>query len=171
MISEKMLDLLNTQLRMELDAAYYYMAAAAWCENNDWSGAAHFMRLQSREENEHAMKLFDYMLERKAQVSLQAIEAPHAEYDSLLAAMRDALEHEQAVTKSVYSLLDQAYADRDYMTVNLLNWFVGEQAEEESLMDGFVVQLERAGDSLAAQLLIDRDLGARSAGAGETALG
>jgi len=162
MISEKMLDLLNTQLRMELDAGYYYLATAAWCENHDWNGAAHFMRLQFQEETQHAMKLFDYMLERKAQVRLEAIDAPHADYNSLLDAFRDALEHERAVTRSVYTLLDQAYADRDYMMVNLLNWFVGEQAEEELLMDGFVVQLERAGDSLAGQMLIDRDLSARS---------
>jgi ferritin len=163
MISEKMLDLLNTQLRKELNAAYYYLAAAAWCEDHDWNGAAHFMRLQSREETQHAMKLFDYMLERKATVRFETIDAPQADFTSLLEAFRDALEHEQAVTKSVYTLLDQAYADRDYMTVNLLNWFVGEQAEEESMMDGFVVQLERAGDSLAGLMLIDRDLGARSA--------
>jgi len=162
MISEKMLELLNTQLRKELDAAYYYMAMAAWCDSNDWFGAAHFMRLQSQEEIEHAAKFFDYMLERKAQVKFESIEAPRGDFKMLLEVFREAMEHEQAVTKSVYQLLDQAYSDRDYMTVNLLNWFVTEQAEEEALMDRYVVQLERAGDSLAGQMLIDRELGSRS---------
>src|SRR3712207_7461693 len=45
-------------------------------------GFAHWMRAQSREEMEHAMKFYDFILDRSGHVVLQAIDQPVVEFGS-----------------------------------------------------------------------------------------
>lgn len=161
MLSKEMLKKLNLQFRYELEASYSYLAMAAWCEGENWTGAAKFFRIQSQEETGHAMKLLDYMLDRKALVKFEPLTAPDTRFASLLTVFEKALQQEQQVTQSINSLLDVAYKDRDYATVNLLNWFAGEQTEEEATMDRYVSRLKLVGDLASGLLFLDAELGNR----------
>ena len=49
---------------------------AAYCEQENFTGCAQWHRMQSQEENGHAMRLFDYVLARQGKVALTAIAAP-----------------------------------------------------------------------------------------------
>ncbi len=53
---------------------------AAQFESQSYDGFAHWMRLQAREELEHAMRLFDYVNRRGGRVVLQEIPCPPEEY-------------------------------------------------------------------------------------------
>ena len=65
---------INRQINSELSASYSYLAMSAWCEGQKFTGAARWLRLQSQEENMHAMKLFDFILARDAKVDLKPLE-------------------------------------------------------------------------------------------------
>jgi ferritin len=54
----------NDQIQLEFSSAYVYLAMAAWCDAHDLAGFARWMRAQAREETEHALKFFDFVLER-----------------------------------------------------------------------------------------------------------
>jgi ferritin len=135
--------------------------SAHFAEQN-FDGFAGWMRLQSQEETVHAMKLFDYVLERGGHVELGAVAAPTKKFGSPLKIFETALAHEKKITGMIHALYDLARKTRDYATENQLNWFVTEQVEEEDNAGRAVEQLKRAGDNMSALLMLDQRFGARS---------
>lgn len=155
---------LNNQIQKEFHSAYIYLSMSAYFEAENLPGAAHWMRHQAEEEQEHAMKIFDFIHDRGGRVTLQAIDAPPATFASPLAVFEAAYAHEQKVTKSIHDLYALAVKEGDYPTHVMLQWFIDEQVEEEKNASAIVAQLHMVGDSPAALFMIDRQLAARSDG-------
>jgi ferritin len=78
-ISEKLAGAINDQINYELYSGYIYLAMAAWFEEQNLNGMAHWMKVKAGEEYEHAMKLWDHVVDRGGRVLLKAVEAPKAE--------------------------------------------------------------------------------------------
>lgn len=162
-MNEKVQQALNEQIGLELESAYAYLAMSAHLDNRNFEGFSAWMRLQAQEELGHAMRLFDYMLERGCAVSLPAIEAPTDKLDSPLEIFETALEHEEKVTASIHALYDLAREHKDYATELQLQWFVTEQVEEEATASLAVEKLRRAGSDQPALLMLDAEFGERQA--------
>lgn len=163
MISETVQDAMNQQLKSELYSAYVYLSMAAYFEAANLPGFAHWMRVQSQEELEHAMKFYDFINDRNGRVVLQAIDQPPIEFESPLEIFERALAHEQQVTAAINQLYDQAVQEQDYATQAFLHWFVTEQVEEEKTATQIVETLKMVGDRGEALFLLDRELGGRQA--------
>lgn len=157
-------DAINEQINHEFYAAYLYLAMAAHFEAESMDGFGQWMRMQAREEVEHAMRLFDYLLRRGEGVELEAVAKPGASFDSPLTIFRQALEHEKKVTGLINDLYELAVEQNDYPTQLELQWFIDEQVEEEDSVGRVVEQIEMAGDSRAALLMLDQRLGSRTEG-------
>ena len=140
-----------------------YLSMSAHFEAANLSGFAHWMRVQSREELNHAMKFFGYMQDQGCPVTLKAIAQPPTQFGSPLAIFQQVLEHEQKVTSLIHGIYDLAVKESDYATQNLLQWFVNEQVEEEKNATQIVEELKLVGDSGASLFLVDRQLAARGA--------
>jgi ferritin len=150
---------LNDQMNLEFASAHLYLAMAAHMDARNLVGSATWMRMQAQEETEHAMRFFDHILDRGGRVRLGTIEAPPEEFGSPLEAFSRALEHERKVSAAILELSKQA----DRTTQVFLEWFITEQVEEERTVEQIVGSMELAGDSGAALLILDRELGARTA--------
>ena len=70
-IDAKMEKALNGQIRAELESAYLYLSMASWLDANDLPGCAHWMKKQAAEEQEHAMKIYGYVVSRGGRVVLE----------------------------------------------------------------------------------------------------
>ena len=154
-------DALNRQVTAELHAAYLYLSMAAWFEARNLSGFAAWMRMQSKEEIAHAMKIFDFVNERGGQVELGAIDAPPSDYASPVDVFRKALGHEQKVTGMINDLYELALAEKDYPAQVMLQWFIEEQVEEEDTAGTIVDQLEMIGDHAGSLFVLDRQMASR----------
>lgn len=163
MMTKALVDAVNGQVNHELYSAYLYLSMAAYCETLNLSGCAAWMRLQSQEEHGHAMKLYDFMINRGARVVLQKIEAPPHEFGTIQDVFAAVLEHEKQVTRMIYALYEQAVTAKAYATQIQLQWFVTEQVEEERNAGQIVEQLNRLKDSPSGLLYLDRELGKRGA--------
>ena len=163
MLSPAMQEALNRQAQAEFASSYLYLAMSAYCATHNYNGFAHWMRLQSQEEMDHALKLFDLVLDRGGHVTLQAIEAPQAEYESLLEVMQQSLAHEQKVSAMIQELYGVAVKEGDYTSQAQLQWFLTEQVEEEKTAEAIVEQLRQIGGQSAGIFLLDRELAARVA--------
>ncbi len=161
MIGTKMQKALNGQLNAELYSAYLYLSMAAYFESTNLSGMANWMRVQTQEEQFHAMKLFNYILERSGKVTLDAIGAPPTEWDSPLSVFKSGLKHEQKVTGLINDLVYLAREEKDNASEIFLQWFVNEQVEEEDNAGTIVGQLEFIKDSPEALFMMDKDLALR----------
>jgi len=152
---------MNEQIKNELFSAYQYLSMAAYCESENLSGFAQWMRAQSREETEHAMKFYDFILERNGRVVLHGIDGPVVEFGSPLEVFQQALEHERKVTGMINDLYGLAARENDYASQTFLQWFVTEQVEEEKNAGDVVETLKMIGDGSEALFLLDRELGQR----------
>ncbi|MCK5422026.1 MAG: ferritin, partial [Deltaproteobacteria bacterium] len=85
MIKEKIQDALNEQINAELYSSYLYLSMSAYFESINLKGFASWMRVQTQEELVHAMKFYDYLIERGGKVVLSSIESPPTEWPSPLA--------------------------------------------------------------------------------------
>ncbi len=167
MFSQKLQRAINEQINAELHSAYIYLSMSAYLESQNLPGFAHWMRLQNDEEQFHAMKLFDFMVDRGGAIELKTIAAPPIEFESALDVFERALAHEQKVTGLINALYDVAMAEDDYPTQVLLQWYIQEQVEEEKSAGDAVDQLNMLGDFAPGILMMDREMAARQAGAEE----
>jgi ferritin len=163
MMKEAVQAALNEQIKTELYSAYFYLSASGYFESINLSGFARWMRLQSLEEVKHAMKFFDFMLDRGSRVTLQAIDKPPTDFQSSLDAFTQALQHEQYVTSLIHRLYALAVQEQDYPAQILLQWFITEQVEEEREATRIIQELKMAGDNSSTLLLLNNTLGARRA--------
>ncbi len=162
MIGQVMQDAINEQINNELYSSYVYLAMAAYCEQENFTGCAQWLRMQSQEENGHAMRLFDYVLARQGKVALTAIAAPQAEYKSLLDVFSTAYEQEKDVTRRIDGLYELAFNEKAFSALVELEWFITEQVEEEKTIREIVHKFELVKDDPASLLELDRELGGRS---------
>ena len=161
MLSKKVQDAINEQIKNELYSGYLYLAMSAYFEAKNLPGFAHWMRLQAEEEQEHALKFFDFVNDRGARVVLQAIDQPPVEWESPLAVFEQTLEHEQKVTGLINQLYELALEENDYPTQVMLQWFIDEQVEEEKNATEIVETLRLAGEKGQALIMMDRALARR----------
>ncbi len=161
MIGKKIEKALNAQLNAEFYSSYLYLSMAAYFESINLPGFANWMRVQTQEEEFHALKFNDYIIERGGRVTLQAIEAPPTEWASPLDAMEATLTHEQKVTGLINDLVFLARDERDNASEIFLQWFVTEQVEEEDNVNKILAQLRRIKDKPHGLFMLDRELGQR----------
>jgi ferritin len=162
MISKKMENALNEQINAEMYSAYLYLAMAAHFESENLPGFAKWMRVQTQEEESHAKKLFEYVIERGGKVALKTIDAPPAQWKSPLAAFEAAYKHEQLVTDRINKLTELAMEQKDHAAGVFLQWYINEQVEEEASVDKIVRTLKATNEAPGALYMIDRELGQRA---------
>jgi len=162
MLSKNLATEINTQIKLELYSAYLYLSMAAYFESENLPGFASWMKKQAGEEQEHALKFFEYLQDRGDKVVLQAIEQPPSTFKSPQAVFEQALEHEKSVTARINLLYSIAVKDNDYASQTYLNWFVSEQVEEEKNATQIVEWLKKAGDSANALFMINGMLAGRA---------
>ncbi|MDZ4182677.1 MAG: ferritin [Candidatus Cloacimonadaceae bacterium] len=161
MISKTLEKAINEQINKELFSEYLYISMQAWFAGENLDGFANWMDAQGKEERFHAMKFFNYLLDRGAKVKLMAIEQPTIDFGNPLKAFKMALEHEQFVTKSINNLMDLATKEKDHATKSFLQWYVDEQVEEEAAADKIVGKLKMIGDNMQGIFMLDNELGQR----------
>ncbi len=161
MISTKLNDAFNTQIDNELASAHLYLSMAAYFESMSLPGFANWMRIQHQEEMTHALKFFDYVNARNGRVILGAISKPITDFESIGAALMQALENEQKVSAMINKLYEISSQEKDYASQVLLEWFINEQVEEEKSVTDVIDQLRISGGEGAGLLMLDDKLAAR----------
>ena len=163
MISEAMEKSLSDQLNHELYSAYLYLAMAAYAAHIDFNGAASWFKRQHEEEQMHATKIYNYLIEQGVRVILKAVSAPPSEFGTILELFVSSLEHEQLMTARLNEVSDESLKQKDHATYNLLQWYVNEQVEEEASISGIISKIKLVNNDGYGLLMIDNELGSRPA--------
>jgi len=161
MIGKAMQDAMNEQINKEVFSSYLYLSMAAYFEDKSLPGFANWMRIQSDEEREHAMKFYDFILERGGKVQLKAVDAPKTEWNSTMEVVEEVAAHEANVTASINSLYELSMKEKDYPAQIMLQWFITEQVEEERNAAEIVASLKMIEARETAVLQLDHRLSKR----------
>ncbi len=162
MMKQTIQDALNEQIANELYSSYLYLAMAAHFEEQKLPGFAQWMKVQSREEYGHGMRLFNYVIDRGGKVVLKQINSPPDKFGDPTAVFQQILQHEQHVTESIHQLYELALKERDYPTQVHLHWFITEQVEEEKSAEEIVDRLHSIAGQKQLLFLLDQQLGGRA---------
>lgn len=161
MISDKIRDVLNEQINKEFYSAYLYLSMSAYFSEIGLYGFSHWTKIQSKEEIEHGMTLFEYVLGRKSQIHLGQISAPRFELNTPLEIFEQIYEHERSITKAIDCVANMSEGECDLATRNFIDWYLNEQIEEEAEVSRIISKLKTFGSEKSALYLIDRELAYR----------
>ena len=162
MIGKAMQDAMNEQINKEFFSSYLYLSMAAYFEDKNLTGFAHWMHLQADEEREHAMKFYNFILDAGGRVYLKAIDAPETDWKSNLEVAEQVAAHEANVTASINDLYELAMKEKDYAAQVMLQWFITEQVEEEKNAAELVAKLRLIEERGTAVLMLDHRLSKRN---------
>lgn len=161
MLNKKVAGLLNDQINKEFYSAYLYLEMDNYFRNRGLDGFAHWYHVQAREECTHAMRIFHYLHAEEEPVELQPIARPDEHFNSDMDVLRKALSHEEHVTESINLIAATAFELHDYRTMQFLDWFVAEQAEEEVNARDMINKLCLYGEDAKGLYLLNHELGKR----------
>jgi len=161
MLSKKVEEALNEQVKAEFFSAYFYLSMSNYFEKINLKGFANWMRIQFQEEQIHALHLVDFINERGGSVKLMAIETPKTEWKNPIEIFEETLDHEVKLTGLINELVDISMKEKDHATVNMLQWYVSEQVEEEANASEILQQLKIIEGNGPGLFMIDKDLKAR----------
>lgn len=157
----------NAQITLEFAASMTYRQLAIEMEMRDLPGMAAWLRHQADEEIMHANKFIDHVADRDNHPQIGAIPAPSVSVNSVLDCFEAALAHEQKVSASIRGLVKQASVADDFDSRPLLDWFLGEQVEEEATVREIVGRIKLIDNDGPGLLRLDDELGQRPAGSTE----
>lgn len=162
MISEKLHDAINAQINAELWSAYLYLAMSMDAESKGYKGVANWFYVQFQEEQDHARIFMNYLNSIDAKVTLLPIAEVPSSWESVLDMFKQTLTHEKKVTSLINNLAFIANEDRDFASINRLNWFIDEQVEEEESARDMITALEAVEGNKYGMYMLDKELAART---------
>jgi len=158
MIKKEVLKSINDQINAESYSAYLYLSMSAYFEEMGLSGFANWMKIQYQEESAHALKFFNYLIERNGKISLKAIAQMPVEFNGIIEVFENTLTHEIHVTALINNLMDVAVAASDHATQSFLKWFVDEQVEEEANVEKIIATLKLINGEGNGLFMMDREM-------------
>ena len=162
MLSKKVIELLNEQVNKEFYSAYLYLDMSNYYKNEGLNGFANWYKIQAQEERDHAVLFMDYLQQNGEEVVLEAIAKPDKEFKSFIDPLKEGAAHERFVTGLIHNIYAAAYDDKDFRTMQFLDWFVKEQAEEEDTADDMVKKYELFGSDSKGIYMLDSELAGRT---------
>ena len=161
MLNEKITKLINDQINMEWYSAYFYLDIQNYYVDQELNGFGNWFNIQTQEERDHAMLFIKYLQNNNEKIVLQNIKAPDMPFADFRAPAVAAFEHEQKVTASINNIYAAAYELKDFRTMQLLDWFVREQNEEEKNTESIVKRYDLFGSDPKGLYLLDNELTTR----------
>lgn len=157
----KVAGLLNEQINKEFYSAYLYLDFANYFASVGLDGFENWYRIQAQEERDHALLFYQYLHNNNETVTLEAIAKPDRVLSDHMTPLRAGLEHEQYVTSLINRIYAAAAEAQDYRTMQMLDWFIKEQGEEEKNASDLITKMELYGSDAKGLYMLNSELGAR----------
>ncbi|MGF1486480.1 MAG: non-heme ferritin [Prochloraceae cyanobacterium] len=159
MLSQAMTDCLNKQINLEMFSSNLYLQMGSWCAYKGLDGCASFLIKHADEEMGHMRRLLAYVNETGSLATLGSIDAPETIFKSVSEIFKKTYEHEQLVTSKINELVHLAHGEKDYATLQFLQWYIAEQHQEEFLFKSILDKIEIIGTEGQGMFFIDREIG------------
>lgn len=161
MLNPEITKLINEQINKELYSSYLYLDMAGYYSDKSLEGFENWFYIQAQEERDHAMLFRTYLLNNDEKVVLTSVAAPESNYNDFKDPLLATLEHEKTVTASINNIYAVAYQERDFRTMQFLDWFVKEQGEEEKNSSDLISKFDLFGNDSKGLYMLNQELGTR----------
>lgn len=155
-LSPKLSAALSEQMNFEFLSERVYRVVEAYFDSINLDNLKALMHSQADGEHEHAMKFYDYILDRLGMPEMSSVPAfPYKMPTKPSEALALVYEHEQKVSERICSLKEQAMAEEDHPTCEFLLWFIREQVEEERTAEKWSSLAKSIKDEPVGLLMLD----------------
>ena len=161
MLDKQLVTLINNQINMEWFSAYLYLDIHGYFVDQELNGFGNWFMVQTQEERDHALLFFKYLQNNNERPQLFEIKAPGTAFNGFRDPLVAGLEHEQKVTASINNIYAVAYAQKDFRTMQFLDWFVKEQGEEEKNAESNIKKYDLFGSDPKGLYMLDNEMGTR----------
>ena len=161
MMDKKVAELINEQINKELYSAYLYLEFANYYASVGLDGFENWYKIQAQEERDHAMLFYQYLQNNGEKVTFEAIDKPDCSLTDNMAPLKKGLEHEQYVTSLINTIYAAAFEVHDFRTMQLLDWFVKEQGEEEKNASDMITKMELSGSDPKGLYMLNSEMASR----------
>ncbi len=161
MLNKEVVKLLNDQINKEFFSAYLYLDIANYFADQTLEGFENWFFIQTQEERDHALLFRKYLLNNGESVNFASIEAPNHKYENFRDALVASYEHEQFITASINAIYEEAHKDRDFRTMQFLDWFIKEQGEEEKNAEDNIKKFDLFANDSKGLYMLDSEMKAR----------
>jgi len=161
-MTKKIKDILDKQIQEEFYSSYLYLALAARLESLNFKGMANWMQIQAKEENDHALGLFRFLIDRDEEPRLMVIAEAKVVTKTPQQVFAAGLAHEKHITACISKIYELAKKEKDYALESFIKWYIDEQVEEEANASEIVAKLKLIGNNGSALYALDRELAART---------
>ena len=161
MLKKEIKKLINEQIQAELYSAYLYLDFSNYYYDKGLDGFGNWFMVQTQEERDHALLFIKYMQNNGEKIELEEIEKPKVKKEGIGEILNEQLKHEKYVTSLINNLYDAAAKEKDYRTMQFLDWFIKEQGEEEMNAETMIRRFELFGDDKKALYMLDNELAGR----------
>jgi len=162
MLNKKIAELLNNQVNKEFYSAYLYLDMSNYYKSKGLDGFANWYRIQTQEERDHAMLFIDYLHLNGQEVTLESIGKPDKQFANFSDPLEIGAAHERYVSDLIHNIYSEAYDAKDFRTMQFLDWFVKEQAEEEETADGMIQKFQLFGSDSKGLYMLDAEFAGRT---------
>lgn len=161
-MNETVARVLEEQINKELYSAYLYLTFADYYEGRGLKGFANWYVVQCREETDHALALRRYLIDNDHIPTMEAIAKPDKAFANDLEPLEAGLAHEEYVTSLIHHCYEVAQEAHDIRTMQMLDWFVKEQGEEEANARDMISNMKLFGSDPKGLYDLDREYAARA---------
>lgn len=160
-MDKKVRDLINEQINKEFYSAYLYLDFSNFFYDEGLDGFGNWYKIQAQEERDHATLMLQYLQNNGEKVVLEAIAKPENTAKTAMEILQAGAKHERYVTSLINTIYGAAYENKDFRTMQFLDWFVKEQGEEEKNADDLIKKFELFGSDAKGLYMLDNELAAR----------
>jgi ferritin len=149
-------NILNVQIEKESYSSHLYLSMASWAETQGYEGIAQWLYVQADEERLHMLKFIHYVNERGGNAIISAIKVPPAKFKDAMEVFQSVLKHEEFITASINEIVSVCNNEKDFTTLNFVQWFVAEQIQEEKSARAIIDKLKLLGKQNL--YMLDKDI-------------
>ena len=161
MLSKKVVTLINSQVNLEWYSAYFYLDIHGYYMDKNLDGFGNWFYIQTQEERDHAMLFMKYLMNNGERPSLKDIKASKKTFADFREPAEAAFQHEQTITAAINNIYAAAYEEKDFRTMQFLDWFIKEQGEEEKSTEDIIKKYDLFGTDPRGLYLLDAELATR----------
>ena len=161
MLDKQLVTMINDQINMEWYSAYLYLDIHSYYIDQELGGFGNWFLVQTQEERDHAMLFIKYLQNNNVRPQLNGVKAAQIAFKNFREPLEASLAHEQKVTASINNIYAAAYAQKDFRTMQFLDWFVKEQGEEEKNSETNIKKFDLFGGDPKGLYMLDNEMRTR----------
>lgn len=141
-LSEKIVKMLNEQIKNELESSQLYRSMSCWMDKNRLIGGNKLFFKYADEEFEHMKKIYNYLFDKNSDSETPETTKPESKFKNIRDVLEKSLEHENDVMKQWNDIANAALAEKDNDTYIFSQWFITEQREEQEKITDLLFKMD-----------------------------